>query len=988
MYHCFIRMLTLIALFLAHPALGEPPPPSPRPIWEVETLSPDILASARSQTEQTLAALPADAKETSPDGLMRAVLKTRQSLLVELEETLKRRTMLQKMAPQLLQSEGETANSLAKLKKQPEATPPETPTNENFEPLREKLDTVSAKVEELKREMRERAELMQGLSDRITKMRERQRETLRNEEKFRALLNGTPPPDNRSIVVARVENERLSQRVATEILKELEAEQEFEKLTIGIRDRRLELAQLELDRMQVEVTLYQEALNKAQDQTLKAQEAEIDRKDAAIENATSADTLFLATWEAHTARVRRNVTGYTTLLNDIRASITEQEDKLKSEREEIKNLRGMAGQGSSLNDLASEIFKAAYLRISSSRKEIQTIDTEEMDQRVKEALERQFEIIALLPGLRSQWRTELQTASQGLEDPKLKPFIEKAEKVFNGYRSQLADEKRILLEISLQGQRMNILPMERQEVLAELETFVLTRIFWVQDDLPLGLAMVRKLLNELFSLNRPYSMVNWWIEILSRETLSTLVHFIQSGRMAFLGVLFLVGLPLFMIWLRRHIHRVTTTNPRNHSEDPHKIVKAHLSGLITASLTPFYFLAVAWTISSIGFPVALGTVVSRSMIHGALFLFLWRINVSFLRPPAVLTAIAGISEEVCHDLYCAIRMVLLAYLVCLLPWMIFADWPFHFEILPRLGLTLFQIAVMVAIYRLIRLRSSLVKKFLHLGDKTGVLARNWNFIILPAILFMLLIVAMDLAGYHFGARYLATNGLMSFVTVIAMTGTYRIIAVTSEKMIHRWGADHLQTDTHQPDPAKTEHLTRQIQKPLSWIVFLTGTYTLASFWGINESVIRSLSDITLYSITGSDGQIQFVSLADWGSFLFCLFMAFWIARRLPNLFSWFVFSRMQADPGMRYAVVTMTRYMVILTGIFMAFSFLKLDLAKIGWLAAAISVGLGFGLQEIVANFVSGIILLVERPIRVGDMITVGAMSGRITRINIRATTL
>ena len=67
---------------------------------------------------------------------------------------------------------------------------------------------------------------------------------------------------------------------------------------------------------------------------------------------------------------------------------------------------------------------------------------------------------------------------------------------------------------------------------------------------------------------------------------------------------------------------------------------------------------------------------------------------------------------------------------------------------------------------------------------------------------------------------------------------------------------------------------------------------------------------------------------------------------------------------------------------------MHLDLAKIGVVLAALGVGLGFGLQEIVSNFVCGIILLLERPIRIGDVVTVAGTTGKVDRINIRATTI
>jgi potassium efflux system protein len=90
----------------------------------------------------------------------------------------------------------------------------------------------------------------------------------------------------------------------------------------------------------------------------------------------------------------------------------------------------------------------------------------------------------------------------------------------------------------------------------------------------------------------------------------------------------------------------------------------------------------------------------------------------------------------------------------------------------------------------------------------------------------------------------------------------------------------------------------------------------------------------------------------------------------------------------RFAVVTLCRYAVLGVGLLAGLSAIHLGLEKIGMVLAALGVGLGFGLQEIVSNFVCGIILLLERPIRVGDIVTVSGMTGKVDRINIRATTI
>ncbi|GJL81437.1 MAG: potassium transporter [marine bacterium B5-7] len=112
------------------------------------------------------------------------------------------------------------------------------------------------------------------------------------------------------------------------------------------------------------------------------------------------------------------------------------------------------------------------------------------------------------------------------------------------------------------------------------------------------------------------------------------------------------------------------------------------------------------------------------------------------------------------------------------------------------------------------------------------------------------------------------------------------------------------------------------------------------------------------------------------------------ARNLPGLLEFVVLQRLPIDAGVRYATITIARYLIVAIGIVIGFSIIGADWSKLQWLIAALGVGLGFGLQEIVANFVSGIILLFERPIRVGDIITLGDTDGVVTRIRIRATTI
>ena len=134
-----------------------------------------------------------------------------------------------------------------------------------------------------------------------------------------------------------------------------------------------------------------------------------------------------------------------------------------------------------------------------------------------------------------------------------------------------------------------------------------------------------------------------------------------------------------------------------------------------------------------------------------------------------------------------------------------------------------------------------------------------------------------------------------------------------------------------------------------------------------------LSDITLGSVLAAG--------------LLLLLVGF-MAHNLPGVLELVVLRRLTVEPGNRNAIITITRYLIVGTGLAVALNIIGVSWSSVQWLVAALGVGLGFGLQEIFANFVSGLILLLERPIRVGDNVTLGEQNGTVRRIHIRATTL
>ena len=174
-----------------------------------------------------------------------------------------------------------------------------------------------------------------------------------------------------------------------------------------------------------------------------------------------------------------------------------------------------------------------------------------------------------------------------------------------------------------------------------------------------------------------------------------------------------------------------------------------------------------------------------------------------------------------------------------------------------------------------------------------------------------------------------------------------------------------------------------------WSVFLLMIAAALLMWIWREVIVAFdyLQNVVLWSTETASG-ITTVTVAN---LLACVatlagtLLAFWV---LPLLTGTQSLDTVARGVGTRYAVVTLLRYMVLLVGVIVAFTFLNIGWSKIQWLATGLSVGLGFGLQEIVANFFSGLILLSERSIRVGDMVAVGDQTGVVTRIHVRATTV
>lgn len=192
-------------------------------------------------------------------------------------------------------------------------------------------------------------------------------------------------------------------------------------------------------------------------------------------------------------------------------------------------------------------------------------------------------------------------------------------------------------------------------------------------------------------------------------------------------------------------------------------------------------------------------------------------------------------------------------------------------------------------------------------------------------------------------------------------------------------------------PMGLDQVNQQTLRITTLVMFALFAGIFWAIWSDLISVFAYLDSIVLWHYNGTEAGSVVLKNVTLGNLLYAIvamLVAWALIRNLPGLLEVLILSRLKMRQGSSYAITTILNYIIIAAGAMTVFASFGVSWDKLQWLAAALSVGLGFGLQEIFGNFVSGIIILFERPIRIGDTVTIGTFSGTISKIRIRATTL
>ena len=262
-------------------------------------------------------------------------------------------------------------------------------------------------------------------------------------------------------------------------------------------------------------------------------------------------------------------------------------------------------------------------------------------------------------------------------------------------------------------------------------------------------------------------------------------------------------------------------------------------------------------------------------------------------------------------------------------------------------------------------------------------------------------------GYHYTSQQLALRLIATLWVVVLFAVAYCLLkrwlvlnrrqimlAQARQRLEEAAHAAHRNEKEKHPTLKGEEQLNlvaidQQTKRLLASICVVGGLVFSYVVWADVLPAISQLDNVVLWNVTGDqpDSTVA-ITLASLVQVIPIVVLATVAARNLPGLLEIAFLQHLPLTNAARYAISTLASYAIAAIGIVFAATVLGLRWGNIQWVVAGLGVGLGFGMQEIFANFISGIILLFEQPIRVGDIVTIDDTTGTVSKIRIRATTI
>ena len=569
----------------------------------------------------------------------------------------------------------------------------------------------------------------------------------------------------------------------------------------------------------------------------------------------------------------------------------------------------------------------------------------------------------------------------------------------------LAARKKILRAMSLDIDRCLVdilIPSgvtldQLSHIIDEYQHLIDTNLLWVRSDKPVRLSDVTRLLTVARQFEaQPIAMVatSFWTNVKARPYLAT----------AFV----LLTLALALSY-RLFIRRITALSGSLSGSNAMRLWPT-IQGVcytICAALPVWLALtAISWFLGHYAEPESTESSFANAVGVTALVFLPLEILRQLIRPHGIATAHFGWPQLVIKPLGQAVRRFgWIGLTLVFLATFLLLERYVHREIsaLARIVFATLMIFIASTLWKLLGLKSGVVAG-LEATQPDSLLAKLtwiWRPLLIATPIFL---AGLSLSGYAYAAGQLTISLYQTIWLAVAASVLQGIaerwLLVSKRRIALRQLKEQVAIkEQAEASGAKAENLDvnqmklsaidQQTHRLINASVIIVLFFGLIWIWGPVLPALSFLDSIVLWQETAPDGTIvSTVALSNVLIALPTLLITFVLVRNTPGLLEALILQRLPLDNAARYAMNTLISYIFAFCGVIVVAGTLGLRWSSVQWLAAGLSVGLGFGLQEVVANFVCGLIVLFEQPIRVGDVVTIDTVTGIVSRIRMRATTV
>ena len=292
------------------------------------------------------------------------------------------------------------------------------------------------------------------------------------------------------------------------------------------------------------------------------------------------------------------------------------------------------------------------------------------------------------------------------------------------------------------------------------------------------------------------------------------------------------------------------------------------------------------------------------------------------------------------------------------------------EHLPRLVYLIMAILLMTM--AIVSLRHGTLAGFVERGAPMPFV----NGAVYTATTLLLFSAGANVLGYVHLAKLFLSGVVDSVAVFLVLFAGLASISEIIEAALGLRSLDGIRSIAH-----NRYRLRRALRRPLVWLALFLWAWATSFSFGIDDWLFESLKGIFLAE--ASIGEIT-LSLRGVIVFILAVWVAVWASRIVRTVLNQDVLPRMDLPRGVPNTIAMTAHYTIIMIGFLLGVGFMGIDLSNLAFIVGALGVGIGFGLQNLVNNFVSGLILIFEAPIQVGDTVEVGNLMGRVVQIGIR----